>query len=107
MEITGIVSPKLPILSPWRGGDISFLPLSLNVGLLVLRGIEDRLRLLRRHTGHRSGCGRLIRSLSRGRCRVLALSAATTATAAATSPSAAAPFFPESQLVIPTRIGIR
>src|SRR5688500_20050946 len=53
MVINGILSPKLPVLSPRRRGNVSLLAISLNVLFAVLGGVEDRFRLLRRHSRHR------------------------------------------------------
>src|ERR1700687_3591252 len=65
IEIKDMMSPKLPILSSrWRG-DVLFLPLPLNVGLLVLGGVEHGFWLLWRHPWHRLGSGSLIPALGR------------------------------------------
>src|SRR3982074_2151033 len=63
IEIKDMLVPKLPILpSRWRG-DVLFLSLPLDVGLLVLGGVEHRFRLLRRHPGHGLRSGSLVLAL--------------------------------------------
>src|SRR6267143_1919801 len=70
IEIRDMVIPKLPILPSRWGGDVLFLPFPLNVGLLILGGFQDRLRLLWRHPWYRLRSGRLISALCRRRTRV-------------------------------------
>src|SRR6185295_11022426 len=103
-----MVVPKLPILTSWRRRDVLLLVFSLNVGLLVLGGVENGLRLLRSHARHRLGCRRLIWTLGRRRRRRLALASATTsASTAATSSASAILFLSQRELVIPTPIRVR
>src|SRR5688572_14247213 len=105
MVINGIVLPKLPVLSPWRGGNVSLLTITLDVFLPVFGGVEGRFCLLRRHSRYGSGRGRLIRTLRWRRRRLRVLTTTTTATAA--SPTPAALFFSEGELVVPARIRVR
>src|SRR5688500_10025821 len=105
MVINGILSPKLPVLSPRRRGNVSLLAISLNVLFAVLGGVEDRFRLLWRHSRHRSRGRSLIRSLSRGRSRLCIL-ATTAAATTATTATAAALFFSQRQLVVPAGVGV-
>src|ERR1700736_6608526 len=106
IEIKDMLIPKLPILPSRWGGDVLFLPLSLNVRLLVLGGVENRLRLLWRHPGYRLWSGRLISALCRRRARVRALPPAASATA---TPATSSPAFSltKSELVVPSCIRIR
>src|SRR4051812_11145290 len=99
--------PKLPILAPRRSRHVPLLSLSLNVGLLVLRRIEHRLSLLRRHTGDGLGRRRRIRT-GRGRRtgRILTASTAAAPAPAATTTAASALLLAKRQLVIPARVGI-
>src|SRR5689334_22655234 len=108
IEITGIATAKLPILAPRRSGDILFLVLTLNVGLLVFRRVQDRLRLLWRHARH--GFGRLRLDWTRRRVRALALpsTTASSTTAPSSSPSAAATplLLTKCELIVPARIRV-
>src|SRR3954468_2039020 len=102
-----MVVPKLPILAPRWSRHVPLLPLSLDVCLLVLRRIEHRLRLLRRHTGDGLGRRRRIRA-GRGRRtgRILTASTAAAPTPATTTAAAPALLLAKRQLVIPARVGI-
>src|SRR2546423_15017906 len=53
IEIIGIATAKLPILTPRRSRDVLFLVLAPDVGLLVLGCVDHSSSLLRRHTWHR------------------------------------------------------
>ena len=66
--------------------------LALSVCLFVLGRIEDRFGLLRRHSRHGFGSGRLIRTLRWGWTRRLALPATTTTSATATTAASSAFF---------------
>src|SRR5258706_10930813 len=55
IEITGMVTSKLPILAPRWSRHVLLLPLALDVGFLVLRRVEHGFCLLRRHSGNRLG----------------------------------------------------
>src|SRR5688572_128427 len=106
MVINGILSPKLPVLSPRRRGNVSLLAISLNVLFAVLGGVEDRFRLLGRHSRHRSRGRSLIRSLSRGRSRLRILATTPAAATSATTATPAALFFSQRQLVVPAGVGV-
>src|SRR2546423_364537 len=106
IEISGI-PPKLPILAARRSRDVFLLMLPLDVGLLVLGGVQNGLRLLWRHSRNRLRCGGLILTLRSGRTRSVALSSASSSASATTSSAAATAFLlAKSQLVVPARVGI-
>src|SRR3954471_14715541 len=104
MDITGIVLPKLPILTPRRCRDILLLALPLDVGFLILGRVEDCFRLLGRHAGYWLGSLRLIRTLRRRRAWIVALTSATTSSSATAAPSPAALLLAQRKLVIPSRV---
>src|ERR1700680_5026901 len=106
IEITGILTSKLPVLAPWWGRDVLLLLLALHVGFLALRGIEHSFGLLRRHSGNWLWCRSLVLTRRGGWTRSLALATTAASSSAASTSTATALLLPQRQLVIPSRIGI-